>query len=136
MRSFELVRACAKDSDRAELSGRECLGLFFAGTIDHRDQLLMPLGGGPTQLSAQTRAIQKRVHAALRRIVDRGIADGGVRNDATPWDVIAFGALLAQPLAAVTDWQPIAARLADVYLEGLRPRADTPSRARRRTPHP
>jgi AcrR family transcriptional regulator len=122
-RSFELVLAAAQASDRAELTGRECIRVFFAATVTHCEQLVLPLHGGPGKLSTQARRIRKRVHSALHAIVERGIADHSLRTDVTTWDIIGFGALLAQPLA-VADWKSTAARLAEVYLEGLRPRTD------------
>ena len=118
VRSFELVLGCATDSDRPELIGRECLRLFYLGTIDHRDQLVLPLHGGPSALSSRARDAQKRVHSAVRRIIARGISDGSVRPDTTVWDVIGFGALLAQPLQA-PNWKSTGRRMAEIYLAGL-----------------
>lgn len=118
--AFAMVLRCARDADRPEGTGLECLAAFFAGTVAHADRLVLPLHGGPTPLSAATLAVRREVHEALQIIVDRGIADASVRADATTWDIIAFGALVAQPLPTVEDWRPTALRLVEIHLDGLR----------------
>jgi hypothetical protein len=50
--------------------------------------------------SAATLSVQSEVHTIVQRIIDRGIADGTVLGEFSAQDVIAFGAMLAQPTLA------------------------------------
>ena len=42
---------------------------------------------------------------ALEAVLDRGRQDGTIRPDISGFDVIVFGALLAQPLPHVPNWK-------------------------------
>lgn len=119
--AFEMVLRCAEQADLPERSGRECLGVFLRATIAHADRLALPLHGGPPVQSAATGAVRGQVHQTLQGIVERGIGDGSLRADLTTWDVIAFGALVANPLPTSTAWSTTALRLAEIHLDGLRP---------------
>lgn len=118
-RSFLLVLDNARTAARGGGSGLSCIAAFLADTLASREQLVLPLHGGPDITTDATRAVQAEVHATLREIVDRGRYDGSVRDDATPRDVIVFGAMLAQPLTTVADWDATATRLTRVHLDGL-----------------
>ncbi len=74
--------------------------------------------------------MQSEVHRTLQRVVDRGRRDGSVRDDATPQDVVLFGAMLAQPLPTAADRDRVARRMAAVYVDGLAaPGGAVPERA-------
>ncbi len=122
-RSFSLVLDNARAAARGGGSGLSCIGTFLDRTLACRDQLVLPLHGGPDITTDATRAVQAEVHATLREIVDRGRGDGSIRGDATLRDVVVFGAMLARPLTAAPDWDTAAARLARIYLDGLAGRA-------------
>lgn len=119
--AFQMVLRTATHADRADRSGAGCLDHFLTETIAHADRLVLPLHGGPLQLSADTRAVRRQVHHRLQAVVERGIADGSVRADLTAWDVIAFGALVATTLPNSVDWPRTARRLAAIWVDGLRP---------------
>ncbi len=82
-----------------------------------RGQLVMPLHGGPTELTAETAVLRDEVHAAIAAILRR---DDTIRADVTPRDVVVFGAVLAQPLPAVPDRDATSRRQKAVFLRGLR----------------
>jgi AcrR family transcriptional regulator len=118
-RSFGIVLDNARAAEAAPGTALDALAHFFDRTLNCRDELILPLHGGPASVSEQAAALRAQAHQALRRILGRGHREGTVRADATPADVIYFGALLAQPLAATGDWDTIARRLQRIYLDGL-----------------
>ena len=118
-RSFQLVLDNARAAEALDDTGLGCLAHFLGGTINHRDELLLPLHGGPDITADPTRALQSEVHRTLQRIIERGQHDGSIRADATPPDVIIFGSMLAQPPPKISDWNHTAQRLKRIYLDGL-----------------
>jgi AcrR family transcriptional regulator len=118
-RSFELVLATAIECADTPGRGIDAIRAFLLRTIAHRDQLVLPLHGGPAELDDTMRALQVSIRGALEKIVARGQADGSIRRDAGAFDIVIMGAMLAQPLAHVPDWEVIARRQMDVYLDGL-----------------
>ena len=61
----------------------------------------------------------EQVHQIIQQIIDRGRADGTIRQDVTPRDIVAFGAMLAQPRASDPGWDATCRRLLATYLAGL-----------------
>jgi AcrR family transcriptional regulator len=118
-RSFQLVLDNAHTAEAVDGTGLDGLDQFLDTTINHRDQLLLPLHGGPDITDNPTRALRSEVHQTLQRIIERGQQDGSIRNDATPLDVIIFGAMLAQPPPKISDWDHTAQRLKRIYIDGL-----------------
>ncbi len=124
-RSFRLVLAVAQEAAEKGGSGLEGIGWFLDRTIDHRAQLVLPLHGGPGQLSPRAAAVRADVHSALALLLARGSADHTVRDDVTTGDVVIFGALLSQPLS--TGWERLARRQKTLFLRGLAPDVAHPS---------
>jgi AcrR family transcriptional regulator len=122
-RSFRLVLDNARAAAAWPGTGLDALAHFFGLTIASRGELILPLHGGPDLVTDATRSVRDEVHRTLQEIVDRGRRDGTVRADATTRDVVYFGALLAQPLAAAEGWDDIAHRLKQVYVDGLAARS-------------
>jgi AcrR family transcriptional regulator len=122
-RSFRLVLDNARAAAAWPGTGLAALAHFFGLTIASRGELILPLHGGPDPVADATRSVRDEVHRTLQEIVDRGRRDGTVRADATTRDVVYFGALLAQPLAAAEGWDDIAHRLQQVYVDGLAARS-------------
>lgn len=115
-RSFSLVQDLAANcADRAE-SGRASLERFLEGSIAQRDQLVLPLHGGPLELSAEATRTQSEVHVALTRILERGRDDGTLGAGVSTSDVIVFGAMLAQSLPSLPDWDGLARRQLRLFL--------------------
>jgi len=98
LRSFRLVLDAAQIAAECTDSGIDSLRGFIEQTIEHGPELVLPMHGGPTPLDEDTVALRSEVHATIEKILRRGRHDGTIRADVTAFDVIIFGALLAQPL--------------------------------------
>jgi len=118
-RSFEQVLANACAADQAGANPIDSLRLFVDAAISQRNELVLPLHGGPPLTSTATVTVRTKVHRILQRIIDRGIAGGTVHPDVTPRDIVAFGAMLAQPRPTDTDWDATCRRLLAAYLRGI-----------------
>jgi AcrR family transcriptional regulator len=129
-RSWDLVLNHARTAANADGSAAEAIAGFFAQTIAARDDLILPLHGGPVSLDAETLALRAEIRELLEQVLTRGRDDGSIRADVTATDIIITGAMLAQPLAHVADWDRLARRQAEIYVAGLAP---TPPAAHRRT---
>lgn len=120
-RSFAMVQALAEKAAGRPGPAIVALDEFLDGTIEHRDQLVLPLHGGPSTLTSEARSGRRGVHDALGRLLERGRGDGTVRADVTPLDVVVFGAMLAQPLSEAPGWLAAARRQKVIFLAGLAP---------------
>jgi AcrR family transcriptional regulator len=123
-RSWDLVLDHARTAADADGAAIDAVARFLDETIAARDDLILPLHGGPVLLDDQTLALRAEIRALLEQVLTRGRRDGSIRADATATDIIITGAMLAQPLAHVTDWDRLARRQAEIYIAGL---AATPS---------
>jgi AcrR family transcriptional regulator len=117
--SFEQVLANAQAAGSSTATAAGALGEFIAAAISQRNQLVLPLHGGPPARLEQTRAVRERVHQILSQIIERGRADGTVTQDVTPRDIVIFGAMLAQPRGPDPGWDLTCRRLLATYLAGL-----------------
>ena len=120
-RSFEQVLANARAAERHGATATECLRLFIDAAISQRNELVLPLHGGPPPTSPATKTVRNQIHQIVRRIIDRGVADATLRPGITPHDIIVFGAMLAQPRPTDPDWDATCRRLLATYLRGRRP---------------
>jgi AcrR family transcriptional regulator len=132
LRAYDLVLEHARTAANADGSAVDAIARFLAQTIAARDDLVLPLHGGPVSLDARTLASQAEIRELLERVLARGRRDGSIRADVTANDIIITGAMLAQPLAHVADWDELARRQAEIYVAGLAATC-SPSRPRRRT---
>jgi hypothetical protein len=64
-------------------------------------------------------AVRTEISDLLDAVLARGRLDGTIRSDATAVDVIVAGAVLAQPLPHVSNWDELARRQARIALDGL-----------------
>jgi AcrR family transcriptional regulator len=119
LRSFRLVLDAAQTAADCTDSGIDALRGFIEQTIEHGPELVLPMHGGPIPLDEDTVALRSAVHATIEKVLGRGKQDGTIRADVTPFDIIIFGALLAQPLPHVPDWRSAARRQAKIYCDGL-----------------
>jgi AcrR family transcriptional regulator len=117
--SFEQVLANARAAERDGTTAAGALRLFIGAAISQRNELVLPLHGGPPPSWPRTRVIRDQVHLIIARIIDRGRADGTVTRDVTPDDIVVFGALLAQPRQSDPHWDATCLRLLVTYLAGL-----------------
>jgi AcrR family transcriptional regulator len=128
LRSFRLVLDAAQSAADCTDSGIDALRGFIEQTIEHGPELVLPMHGGPVPLDEDTVSLRSEVHATIEKVLRRGRQDGTIRTDVTPFDIIVFGALLAQPLPRVPDWRSAARRQAKIYFDGLGRKATPLSR--------
>src|ERR1700730_2900257 len=119
-RSFEQVLANAQAAERDGTTASDALRRFIEAAIAQRNELVLPLHGGPPATTPETLAVRDQIHRAVKRIIERGRTDGTISQDVTPHDVVAFGAMLAQPRQPDQEWDATCRRLLATYLNGLR----------------
>jgi AcrR family transcriptional regulator len=117
--SFERVLANATTAEREGVTAADALRLFVEAAIGQRNELVLPLHGGPPASAERTRAVRDQVHQVIERIIARGRADGTIVRDVGPRDIVVFGAMLAQPRSADPGWDETCRRLLATYLAGL-----------------
>lgn len=123
-RSFELVHTVLDDALAVAGPAIAAVEEFLTATIAHRDQLVLPLHGGPEAITDRAQQLRAQISDGIERILARGRCDRTIRADVTSDDVIFFGALLAQPLSDDESWmERNLARQARVFLAGLAPSA-------------
>jgi AcrR family transcriptional regulator len=120
-RSFRLVLDAAAEAADTDQPGIEAVRGFLDQTLEHGPDLVLPLHGGPLLIDQDTVAIQVEVHRRLGSLLRRGRQDGTIRRELRTADLVIFGALLAQQLPHVPDWNETARRLVDIYLAGMAP---------------
>jgi AcrR family transcriptional regulator len=126
LRSFRLVLDAARIAAHSTDSGIDALRGFIDQTIEHGPELVLPMHGGPVPLDEDTVTLRSEVHVTLEKILRRGRRDGTIRADVTAFDIIVFGALLAQSLPHVPNWRSAAQRQAGIYFDGLTGESATP----------
>ena len=117
--SFEQVLANAEAAESSAATATGALWQFIEAAISQRNELVLPLHGGPPAVWPKTRAVRERVRQHLQRIIDRGRADGTITREVTPYEIVALGAMLAQPRPADPSWDATCLRLLATYLAGL-----------------
>jgi AcrR family transcriptional regulator len=117
--SFERVLANAVAADRMGATATEALQLFIEAAITQRHELVLPLHGGPPPTMPATLIVQQQVHQIVQQIIDRGRAHGTITQDVTPRDIVALGAMLAQPRHSDPGWDATCRRLLAIFLAGL-----------------
>lgn len=118
-RSFEQVLTNARSAERDGRTAADALRRFVEAAIAQRNDLVLPLHGGPAVTDPTTLAVRAEVHQVLRRVVALGRADGTVVRDVSPGDIVVFGAALAQPRPPDPGWDATCRRLLATYLAGL-----------------
>jgi AcrR family transcriptional regulator len=118
-RSFEQVLGNARAAEHKGVTATDGLRLFIEAAIRQRNELILPLHGGPPVRAATTSAVRDEIHHVLRRIIARGVADGTLSPGVTPRDIVVFGAMLAQPRPPDPGWDATCRRLLTTYLRGL-----------------
>jgi AcrR family transcriptional regulator len=118
-RSFERVLANAREAQRPGRSAAESLRQFIEAAMNQRNELVLPLHGGPPVTAAKTRALQTQVHRAIEAIIALGKQDGTIAAPVTAREIVTFGAMLAQPHPEDPHWEALTRRVLDTYLAGL-----------------
>jgi AcrR family transcriptional regulator len=131
LRSFRLVLEHARTAALSDRPALTAVMQFLEQTIAARETFVLPLHGGPVINDEKIAELQSEIRALLEQVLARGRRDGTIRSDATPIDIILTGAMLAQPLPHVADWDQLARRHAGMFVAGL---AATHPRAGSRSP--
>ncbi|SEP15220.1 TetR/AcrR family transcriptional regulator [Amycolatopsis saalfeldensis] len=118
-RSFRLVLDAARSAAGLDASAIEGIRSFLGRTIEHGADLVLPLHGGPATIDEAAVSLRDEVHRTLGSMLERGRRDGTIRPGVRTADLVVFGALLAQRLPHVEDWETVAHRQADIYVAGL-----------------
>jgi AcrR family transcriptional regulator len=118
-RSFEMVLANARAAEDITSTGSDALRQFVEAAIALRDQLVLPLHGGPPVTDRATIVVRDQVHRTIQRLIDRGRRDGTIKTDVSPRDIVALGAMLAQPRPNGSGWNATCKRILSTYLNGL-----------------
>ncbi len=118
-RSFELLVEIAQMAEARPGTALAGLDWWWDHVIARRDELVLPLNGGPPVSNPETIAVRTQLHAALRRILERGRAEGSLRDDVNTGDVILFGAMLVTPPPGASNWDRAARRQKKIYVDGL-----------------
>ena len=119
-RSFEQVLSNVHAAEREGTTASDALRRFIEAAVAQRNELVLPLHGGPAVTAPETLAVRDQVHRAVERIIERGRVDGTIGEETTPRDVVVFGAMLAQPRQPDPEWDATCRRLLATYLNGLR----------------
>lgn len=119
-RSFEQVLSNVQAAESDGATASDALRRFIEAAIVQRNELVLPLHGGSPVTVPETLALRDQVHRAVQRIIERGRTDGTISQDVTPRDVVAFGAMLAQPRQSDPEWDVTCRRLLATYVNGLR----------------
>jgi AcrR family transcriptional regulator len=118
-RFYRIVHQHAQDAAAADGPAIAAVEAFLAATIRRRDDLILPLHGGPVTLDQQAVQLRSEISRLLEEVLRRGRRDGTIRADLTGVDLIVFGALVAEPLPYVPDWDEVALRQVRIFLAGL-----------------
>lgn len=122
IRAFRLLADLVEQAEPGPGTAADRLDGYWSAVVEHRDQLVLPLHGGPPVTAAAAAEQQARLHAGIARLLAAGRSDGSLRDDLTVGDLVTFGAMLVAPLPGAADWPERAARQRRLHLDGLRPR--------------
>jgi AcrR family transcriptional regulator len=118
-RAYALLTGILADIARREPPGLAAIGEFLARTVEIASRLVLPLHGAPPLMTPDAIAARREISSRLDDFIARGRADGSIAARVNATDVIAFSALLTQPLAHGPDWERVAARQIAIFLSGL-----------------
>jgi len=119
MRSFNLVREHARTAARSPAAAPLVLAQFLEQTIAARNRFILPFHGGPDILDEDVLAVRAEIRRLLEQVLARGRQEHTIRPDVTPQDIIITGAMLAQPLPNVPNWDELARRQAQTFIAGI-----------------
>ncbi|HEY2695243.1 MAG TPA: helix-turn-helix domain-containing protein [Pseudonocardiaceae bacterium] len=96
---------------------------FLLSLVGRRDELVLPLLGGPSVDNPEIFAMQKEIAANLETVLMAGRAAGVIREDLNSVDLITASALVCRPMPhlSVADATNLSARHVRVFVDGLRP---------------
>jgi AcrR family transcriptional regulator len=119
VRAYRLILAEAEDALASGRTGLDAVGRFLRQTFAHRDELVLPLHGAPMTEGTESAQLRRRMQQIMAAIVERGHLDGTVRGDVDAGTIVRFGAMLAQPMSNVPNWETVAEDQRTVFLRGI-----------------
>lgn len=119
VRAYRLILAEAEDALAHGETGLDAIGRFLRQTFVHRDELVLPLHGAPLTEGTESGELRARMQQTMTAIVARGHEDGSVRPEVSAGTVVRFGAMLAQPMSNVPDWDEAAAEQRELFLRAV-----------------
>ena len=125
LRSFRLLFEVASAAEAREGNALSRLSWWWDRVIELRDQLVLPLHGGPSATGEPVLAARDRLHASLEGMLEAGRREGSIRRDVDTRDIVMFGAMLVALPSGVSGWDATARRQKSVYLDGLGARQPT-----------
>jgi AcrR family transcriptional regulator len=117
-RSYGIVLDSLRAAGARAPTAHDAVAAHLDTILRRRDELLLPLQGGPIVLDEHAMALRDAIGAATQELIERGHADGSLRADLHGADVAMFAGLLATGLANVPDWDAIARRQIALFLSG------------------
>ncbi|MFJ8025758.1 TetR/AcrR family transcriptional regulator [Streptomyces sp. NPDC096311] len=121
---FTLLHQAARDAlDTAPQDPLAAIEGFLLRLVEERDTLVLPLIGGPVPTTREAVELQGRITPLLEELLAHARAQGAIRPDATPMDLITTGALACRPLPYLPEEQAtaLATRHVHIFVDGLRP---------------
>ncbi len=118
-RAYGLLVDMLGDIDELRCSGLEAVQEYLRRNVEVGDQLVLPLHGAPPLMSVEAVGARGEIYRYLDGFLARGREDGSIRADVNATDVIAFGALITQPLSFGPRWPRMAERQIALFLNGL-----------------
>lgn len=96
--------------------------------VRQRDQLVLPLLGGPAVDNPEIFAMQREIATNLEAVLAAGRAAGTIRSDLNSVDLITAAALVCRPMPhlSVADASNLSTRHVRVFVDGLGPRGARP----------
>ncbi|WP_435283492.1 TetR/AcrR family transcriptional regulator [Streptomyces koelreuteriae] len=126
---YTLVLEAARSATEAAASSPgTAVEQFLLALVDRRDELVLPLIGGPITDGDQLIGLQREIADTLERLLAAARSADAVRADVTAVDLIMAGALVCRPLPYLPGQQStaLARRHVQVFLDGLRPAPSRP----------
>lgn len=117
--SLQLALANAQHAARVSDEPLVCIADFLRAAVRDRDRFVLPLHGGPPVVDDASRRLQRRIRTTIGQILERGRANGTIRDDVSARDVIITGALLSRGLPNSSGWVAIAHRQIGLFVAGL-----------------
>lgn len=118
-RAYGIVLETIGSVEQREVTGLESVELFLKRTVETRSQLFLPWHGSPATAGAESTVLAIRIEQRVADLLSKGVRDRTIRPDITPQDVIVFGALMAQALSAIADWDDVAKAQIRIFLDGI-----------------
>jgi AcrR family transcriptional regulator len=119
VRAYGIVLETLSFVEAQHGTGLEAVESFLRRTVETRSQLFLPWHGSPAPSKLDSTVLGARVAQRVAELLSTGVRDRTVRPNVTARDVIVFGALMAQSLSAIEDWDDVALAQIRIFLNGI-----------------